>query len=165
MDDKTAQTTRKVCSKDTGQNVTRVRKLHKAKREQAKTESSDERWITSRQENKRTWEASTLTVVSQEQREDKNNMPNSSTCCRLNTDHKDVAMVAKFKPHLHSFKNMFKQFQRCFSFSTAFLMSQYLAFTSLSSFLQHLGGCADLVASNVQQASSEARRVLVPYPW
>ena len=50
MDDKTAQSTQKACNRDTGQNVTRVRKLHRIKkREQAKTESSDERWITSRQ--------------------------------------------------------------------------------------------------------------------
>ena len=28
-------------------------------------------------------------------------MPNSSTGCRLNTDHKDVALVTEFKPHLH----------------------------------------------------------------
>ena len=28
-------------------------------------------------------------------------MPDSSTCCRLNTDHKDVALVTEFKPHLH----------------------------------------------------------------
>ena len=29
-------------------------------------------------------------------------MPDSSTCCRLNTDHKDVALVTEFKPHLHT---------------------------------------------------------------
>ena len=73
MDDKTAQSTQKACNRDTGQNVTRVRKLHKTKREQAKTESSDERWITSRQGKiKNTWEASTLTGVSRKQRENKN---------------------------------------------------------------------------------------------
>ena len=38
MDDKTAQSTQKACNRDTGQNVTRVRKLHKTKKEQAKTE-------------------------------------------------------------------------------------------------------------------------------
>ena len=48
-DDKTAQLTQKACNRDTGQNVTRVRKLHRTEKAQAKTESSDERWITSRQ--------------------------------------------------------------------------------------------------------------------
>ena len=87
-------------------------------------------------------------------------MPNSSTCCRLDTDHKDVALVTEFKPHLHTPKNLLKQIQRCFSWSfnvcfSAFLMSQYFAFTSLSSFLQHLGGCSDLVASSVQQLTQK----------
>ena len=50
VDDKTAQSTRKACNRDTGQNVTRVRKLHKTEKGQAKTESSDERWISNRQE-------------------------------------------------------------------------------------------------------------------
>ena len=50
--------------------------------------------------NKSTLEASTLTVVSRKQRADKNNMPNSATCCHL-TDYKDVAMLTEFKPHLH----------------------------------------------------------------
>ena len=48
MDDKTAQSTQKARNKDTGQNVTRVQKLHKTKKEQAKTESSDSHWITSK---------------------------------------------------------------------------------------------------------------------
>ena len=47
----------------------------------------------------------------------------------LNTDHKDVAMLHKFRPHLHTPKNLLKQIQRCFSLSSdscfsAFLMSQ-----------------------------------------
>ena len=49
MDDKTAQLTQKACNRDTGQNVTRVRKLHRTENGQAQTESSDECWITSRQ--------------------------------------------------------------------------------------------------------------------
>ena len=49
MDDETAQLTQKACNRDTGQHVTRVRKLHRTKKGEAKTESSDERWITSRQ--------------------------------------------------------------------------------------------------------------------
>ena len=50
----------------------------------------------------KTWEASTLTGVLREQtRRDKNNLPVSSTCCRLNTDHKDVAMLHEFWPHLY----------------------------------------------------------------
>ena len=71
MDDKTAQSTQMARNRDTIQNVTRVRKHHKTKKEQAKTESSDNRWITSRH-GKNTWEASTLTGVSLKQRENKN---------------------------------------------------------------------------------------------
>ena len=36
MDDKTAQLTQKACNRDTGQNVTRVRKLHRTEKGQAK---------------------------------------------------------------------------------------------------------------------------------
>ena len=51
----------------------------------------------------KTWEASTLTGVLREQtRRVKNNLPVSSTCCRFNTDHKDVAMLHEFWPHLHN---------------------------------------------------------------
>ena len=47
----------------------------------------------------------------------------------LNTDHKDVAMLHEFRPHLHTPKNLLKQIQRCFSLSSdacfsAFVMSQ-----------------------------------------
>ena len=75
MDDKTAQSTQKARNRDTRQNVTRVRKLHRTKKGQAKTESCDKRWITRRQgklKKKKTWEASTLTGVSLKQRENKN---------------------------------------------------------------------------------------------
>ena len=62
-------------------------------------------------------------------RRDKNHLPVSSTCCHLNTDHKDVALLHEFEPHLHTPKNLLKQIQRCFSLSSdacfsAFLMSQ-----------------------------------------
>ena len=38
MDDKTAQSTQKACNRDTGQNVTRVRKLNRTEKGQAQTE-------------------------------------------------------------------------------------------------------------------------------
>ena len=130
-------------------NATRVRKGNKPKLSQVMNAGSQ-----ADKQNKSTWEASTLTGVSRKQRE--KNMPNSSTCCRLNTDHNDVAMVTEVKPHPDTPKNPLKKFQRCLSFSsdacsTAFLMSQKLAFASLSSLLQLLGGRADLLRSRMQQ--------------
>ena len=35
-------------------------------------------------------------------RRDKNSLPVSSMCCHLHTDHKDVATLHEFEPHLHT---------------------------------------------------------------
>ena len=46
-------------------------------------------------------ETSTLTGVSRKQRENKNTCQTHQRVVVLNTDHKDVALVTEFKPHLH----------------------------------------------------------------
>ena len=72
MDDNTAQTTQKVCSKDTGQKGHKCSKTpqdqkgNKPQLSQVMNAGSQ-----ADRKNKSTWEASTLTGVSREQREDK----------------------------------------------------------------------------------------------
>ena len=118
----------------------------------------------------KTWEASTLTGVLREQtRRDKNNLPVSSTCCRLNTDHKDVAMLQILAASSHTQKSIETKSEMLLIIVGLLLLGVLdVAVTCVHELVVFPPTSRRLRGSDIERsaaASSEARRVLVPFPW